>query len=218
MQKIQFIYKHFENLLPPYLENLIPNTLQEMTDYNLRNRDDIMLPKSKKNYFLKSFIPSSIKTWNESKKEIRQAASYDTLKAKLKNIFAKQSSKLFLRGDSKESINHSRIRMGLSALKSQRKKYHFIPDSICDSCNARCETPDHFYLHCPTFAAHRQEMLQELLNKVPSISDLLLNYNGNRKLSNQLTQILSFGTGNENFDTVILEIVQTYIKKSDRFA
>ena len=217
MQKIQFIYKHYEKLIPPYLENLIPNTVQEVTNYNLRNKDDIMLPKSKKNYFLKSFIPSSIKTWNEANMEIRQAASYDALKAKLKNIYAKKSPCLFLRGDTKESINHSRMRMGLSALKAQRKKYHFIADSICDSCNARCETPDHFFLHCPTFVAQRQEILQELLNKVPSIRDLLLNYNQTRKLSNQLTQIFLFGTGKDNFDTVIFQIVQIYIKKSDRF-
>ena len=74
-QKIQFIYKAKNELLPHYLIETIPSTKGSLNEYNLRNANDIMLPRSRKNYFLKSYIPSSIRAWNESPLDIKRATS-----------------------------------------------------------------------------------------------------------------------------------------------
>jgi len=69
-QKIQFIYKAKEHLLPEYLTQTIPQTVGEQNDYNLRNHDIIPIPRTKKNYYLKSYIPSAIKVWNDTRIDI----------------------------------------------------------------------------------------------------------------------------------------------------
>ena len=129
MQKIQFIFKYTHNKLPNYINEIMPKTINETTNYNLRNKDDLVILRSKKNYFLKSFIPSSIKAWNESSLCIRQSVSIETLKVNLEDKYGNTSYSLFLAHEGKGAINHSRIRMGLSGLNAQRKKYHFIADS-----------------------------------------------------------------------------------------
>ena len=141
----------------------------------------------------------------------------ESLKTKLLRTYANSSNSIFLSHDGKGAINHSRIRMGLSALNSQRKKYHFIPDATCDSCNARSETPVHFLLHCPTYAAQRQDMLQQLINSVPNIMQPLLNFQNNPRLCKELVQIMICGTANNNNDNIIFPIVQRYLEATERF-
>ena len=217
MQKIQFMYKYTNNQLPDYINQLIPNMVNDETIYNLRDKENIIVPRSKKNYFLKSFIPSSIKTWNETSLNIRQAISFDSLKLKLKSIYGNTSYSLFLCHDGKGATHHSRIRMGLSALKSHRKKYHFISDAICDSCNAKTEDPRHFLLYCPAYTAQRHLMIQELIHVAPDVMQLYLNYAQNIRQSKELVHIMLFGTGNIQDDGKIFPIVQAYIENSTRF-
>ena len=187
------------------------------TVYNLRNKDNIIVPRSKKNYFLKSFIPSSIKIWNETSLNIRQTVSLDALKLKLKSIYGNTSYSLYLSHDGKGAIHHSRIRMGLSALKSHRKKYHFIADATCDLCNAKTEDPRHFLLFCPAYAAQRNLMLQELTHGVPNAMQPFLNYAQNSRVSKDLVHIMITGTGNISDDSKIFPIVQSCIENSTRF-
>jgi len=217
MQKIQFMYKYTENKLPAYINDLIPDTVDDATNYNLRNKNDIVVPRSKKNYFLKSFIPSSIKTWNETSLAIRHSVSFEALKTKLRSIYCNTSYGLFLSHEGKGAINHSRIRMGLSGLKSQRKKYHFIPEATCDTCNAKSENPSHYFLHCPTFAAQRQQMLRELSHNVPNVIEPFLNFQNCRNQSNDFVNILLFGTGNIPHDNLVFQTVQIYIEETERF-
>jgi hypothetical protein len=206
MQKIQFMCKYSENCLPAYINNEIPGTVDSISSYNLRNKNNIRVPTSKKNYFLKSFIPSSIKTWNDSPADIRNAATTQALKTKLLCIYGNSSYKLFQYGEGKEAINHSRIRMGLSALNAQRKKYHFIPDGKCDNCNAKSESPLHFFLVCPTYAVQRQQLFQELGHNVPNIIQPFINFLTNKQSANELTKILIKGTNHEAYDKTELQI------------
>ena len=216
-QKIQFMYKYTENKLPPYMNQIIPNIVDDGAFYNLRNKNNIKVPLSKKNYFLKSFIPSSIKTWNDTNREVREASSLEALKTKLSSIYGINSYRLFLYQDGKGAVNQSRIRMGLSALNLQRKKYHFIPNPSCDQCNARSETPQHFLLYCPAYAVQRNDMLQELSHGVPNISQLLLNFYNNNNMSRELVRIMIYGTGKIDDDEVIFQAVHLYLEETKCF-
>ena len=63
MQKIQFIYKSKYNLLPTYLQGVIPGPVGERYDYNLRNFDNIIQVKTKKELFSQILHSVRFKIW-----------------------------------------------------------------------------------------------------------------------------------------------------------
>jgi len=208
-QKIQFIYKANNNLLPEYLKNAIPQMAGEQNNYNLRNPDIIPIPKSKKNYFLKSYIPSAIKVWNDTRIDVRRALSLQSLKA--------SSYHLYLAEYGNGAVNHSRIRMGLSGLNAHRKKYNFILNSVCPFCNYRREDAKHFLLICPTFAAPRQQMLDDLARDIPDTVHIYINYPNQNNLAQGFQKLLISGTKNINIDKMLFKHVQKFISATNRF-
>ena len=81
------MYKHSTNALPQYLSSIIPETVCSKTSYGLRNQHNINAPRSKKNYLLKSFIPSSIDSWNDLDLKTRTLPTYEAFKDKMKQPF-----------------------------------------------------------------------------------------------------------------------------------
>ena len=103
--------------------SLLPDEVGKDIDYNLRNSQDIQLPKISKNYFFKSYIPSTIRLWNELTEIIQSIAEVDTFKTNLKQIFGKMESyKPYLVENTEGHIHLSRIQMKLRGLNSQREK------------------------------------------------------------------------------------------------
>jgi hypothetical protein len=130
IQQSIFIYNYFQEKIPQYLHNVIPHTVGEQTGRNLRNRMNLVVPATNKNYILRSFIPSSIREWNSLPLDVCNAPSKEALKTTLLKRYGIQCNKAYLQSSSKGSINLSRIRMGLSALNGDRHKYHFIDYSL----------------------------------------------------------------------------------------
>ena len=215
-QKILFMYKARHNMLPDYLMSIVPNRIDNL-NYNLRNNENFIVPKSKKNYFLKSFIPSSTRAWNEADLDIKRSTSLQSLKNKLKQIYENKSYYLYLIKDGYGALNHSRIRMGLSALNAQRKRYNFIDNSRCNYCNYKCENEEHFFFHCPAFAAQRQTMVDDLERIVPQVILPFNNYNISKKVSREFCRIITKGSGIISNDTHMFDIVHTYISSTNRF-
>ena len=156
------MFKYSKNKLPEYLSNIIPSSVRSRSNYPLRNSNDIDNIRSTKNYLLKSFIPSAIKSWNELSIDLRNTVSSDQFKIKLLKTYGSSSYSMYMAGDSNGAINHSRIRMGLSGLNAQRKKVNFIPNGNCHYCGSRSETPVHYFMECPAFAAQRIGLLHNL--------------------------------------------------------
>ena len=156
------------------MTNTIPQRTEVPENLQTRNYDAIPIPRSKKNYFLKSFIPSSIKMWNDTAFDIRRALSLQSLKSKLSDLYSSSSYHLFLAEDGKGAVNHSRIRMGLSGLNGQRKKYNFIKEGNCSSCNYKHEDPSHYFISCPTYAAHRRQLMHDLVQDLPDMFEKLV--------------------------------------------
>ena len=215
-RKKQFMYKHSTNALPQYLRSIIPETVSSKTTYGLRNQYDINAPRSKKNYLLKSFIPSSIDSWNDLDLETRNLPTYEGFKKKMEQMYGNSSYSMFMYGDTNGSINHSRIRMGLSGLNAHRKKVNFIRDAACGYCTDRSESPCHYFFQCPAFAAQRQDLFHDLntidnLN-VPNSATLL-----NRNHAKVFLGVLLNGSGNITVDTYLFDYVQAYITNTQRF-
>ena len=216
-QKIQFIYKANRRLLPDYLKNKIPPKMGDLNEYNTRFKDNIQVPLSHKNYMLKSYIPSSIKAWNDTTIDIKRALSLQSLKAKLSDLYGSTSYHLYLSEDGNGAVNHSRMRMGLSALNAHRRKYNFIERGNCEMCNHCSETTDHFFLTCPAYAAQRQQMFGGLGRDTPQAAQEYLDFQQNKKHAKPLVHLLLHGTGSTGTDANIFKHVQQYIADTKRF-
>ena len=61
-----------------------------------------------------------------------------------------------------DAINLFRIRMGLSGLKHQRRRYHMIQISTCDNCGNANEDEVHFPLNCPAYVNAKNKMVKNV--------------------------------------------------------
>ena len=62
--RLLLLYKMFSNLPPEYLSSLIPPTVNTLSEYNLRNAQNIQTVDSHSTLYFKLFLPSSIREWN----------------------------------------------------------------------------------------------------------------------------------------------------------
>ena len=186
-------------------------------NYDLRNTPNIPIPKSNKSYFLKSYLPSTIKLWNSLAENVRAIQDIDAFKNEINKLYKlKMPYKPFLTGTSKGHIYLARIRMALSGLNAHRKKFNFIEHSSCPSCTFIREDEDHYFLLCATYAATRTVMLDELQNLLPQYNNLFHNLisKSSRK---KLLKIIIHGIGNEDLDQQIFITVSNYIMTTERF-
>ena len=80
--KLLNIHRIVNNNAPSYMCNLIPQN-NEDNRYNLRNKSEVKMPKTRTETFRRSFIPSSINLWNNLEHEYR-LLDFETFKTKLK--------------------------------------------------------------------------------------------------------------------------------------
>ena len=213
---IKFMHNHYHDKVPEYLSATIPETVGERNRFNLRNASNIRPALTRKNYLLKSFIPSAIKAWNDAKPNFRRATSMAKLKTELKNSHNVKLYLPYLEPSNKGLLLLSRIRMGLSGLNFHRKKYHFITDSSCLQCNARKEDPMHYLLFCPAYRVARVELLRGLRREVPETIQYML-YVNTKANAKQMLSLLTVGTQNSDVDVKIFSIVSTFIQTTQRF-
>ena len=160
--KLILFYKIQMNICPSYMKTLLPPAVHVNTKINIRNANNINMPKSKSNanYFLKSYIPSTIKTWNSLAANIKNIAELDTFKLNLKRIYCRvECYKPYLTGQSTGHILLARIRMNLSGLNAHRKRCNFINFATCPNCGNNKEDEEHFLFLCTAYAAQRLELM-----------------------------------------------------------
>ena len=108
------------------------------------------------------------------------------------------------------------MRMGLSALNSHRRKYHFIDNSSCPNCYSDKEDTTHFLLFCPRYTAARTAMLNSLTITLPNTHHSLLDLS-NKQKATELTKVLLTGTQDPNLDLELFKIVANFVQKTGRF-
>ncbi len=172
--KLLLMFKIQNSLTPPYLQQLIPETPQN--HYRLRSRSSgaLPIPYSRLSSTRNSFVHSTIKLWNSLTDDIRCSGSLCTFKHKLKNKILLQFNPRFIphlylfspMGNA--TVQHCRMRLGLSALNYQRFTYNFIDDKSCPRCSYPCENAFHFLFNCPAYAAPRATLMESLRNILPN--------------------------------------------------
>jgi len=218
--RLNILFKILNNLTQPYLRSVCPNYVANVTHYNLRNATHLVIPKCRTSSFQNSFFPTTVHDWNELDEDIRNCATLESFKNKLKKLFyinAKSFYHSYSSGYAGKNL--TRIRLGLSFLNSHQKNYGFSRIKSCPSCNHKDENETHFFLNCPSYSAARKMMLRglaEILTPGVHYSFILPNNNKGRAY---LLNIILHGniklTKGENLN--ILKTVEKFIDQTARF-
>ena len=83
LQKLTIFYKMMNGLAPEYLNRLVPSLVQDTSRYSLRNSNNLNTVCSNSNLYYNSFVPSTIRMWNDLPLLVRNSTSLNEFK---KNI------------------------------------------------------------------------------------------------------------------------------------
>ena len=81
--KLTLLYKMMHNITPLYLSSLVPQSVSNLSRYNLRNSNDLQTIDARTNQYYNSFLPSSVRAWNNLSVEAKQCESVNTFKCLL---------------------------------------------------------------------------------------------------------------------------------------
>jgi hypothetical protein len=215
--RMNVMFKLQHGLLPPYLTEICPPLTKDRTSYDLRSGMNITTPQMRTTTYQQSYFPKSIKEWNELDMIARGCPSIDSFKELYKKRSGFKSNPLFGKYSSKSAINHTRIRLGLSGLSSQRHDYNHIDNPKCLTCNAICEDPAHYFLLCPTYELARADFLEGIC-QILHANSIEIDFNSNQFVKAFIDTILNGSELlNEEINSNIFLITQTYITESQRF-
>ena len=197
--KLIFFYKMKNNLCPEYLSSLIPTTVGSSTSYSLCNANDIKTVHANSDLYYKSFLPSTIREWNELPRTVKESPTLASFKYKLNKNLNKPPA-YYSTGRRADQIHHTRLRTRCSALNQHLFSKTIVPSPLC-ACG-EVENARHFLLECINFQDIRPDMMDAVSSIcTPSIDTLLY---GNSDVS-------------INSNIAIFKAVQRFISKSKRF-
>ena len=165
VNRLTLFCKIIKSLTPPYLRNIC-NLIPHNTDtYNLRRNNSLLVPFIRKEILSKSFFPKTIREWNNLSLELKEADSINILKEKLKRLYGpNKSKKLYSHGYGWHTVNHCRIRLGLSHLNHHLFRFNIMQSAYCENvtCDDIPETSFHFLLCRARYEPQRRTMLKEI--------------------------------------------------------
>ena len=189
------------NLCPEFLCNLVPQTVGNSSRYSLRNSNNVQSIPTRANYHFNSFLPSSVREWNNISEDIRNSDSVSAFKYALKKELNLPLIPNYFRfGTRKLQVLHTRLRTNCSALNNDLFLKNMSDSPFC-ACG-QIEDADHFLLHCIEYADSRN-MLYNSLSSYPQITTQLLLY-GNPRIS-------------DDSNIIIFSAVHNYIQNTNRF-
>lgn len=207
VHKLILFYKMVNHMVPTYLENLLEPCIPPITPYPLRNHDEstYTIPQARTTSYLKSFIPSTVKLWNDLPLAIRSLPKLACFSNAIKKYFFKTPTKLFNLGNRRENIIHCQLRNNASSLNADLFCDFIRENSVCDYCGFHTENANHFFFECPKYNDERNCFFHQIsmLNlQKPITLDLLL-----------------YGDNDVSYDenVKLFKLVHEYIKKSRRF-
>ena len=188
----------YNNSSPAYLSSLIPPP--PATAYNLRHSDRVQSIKCRTTLYSESFLPSTIRKWNQLDESTRNSSSIGEFKTTLRQNSHVRIPKYFYYGNRRLQILHLRLRTGCSSLKDDLFRKHIVDNPTC-LCGV-IETVRHYLCECPLYHGFRQDMFN-MISPIcnPSLNTLLW---GNDMVDN---------ASNER----IIDAVHTFIRRSGRF-
>ena len=127
--------------VPPYLSALCPATVGGNAGYVLRNAGDLRTVLSKKVKLYNSFVPKTTREWNSLPENIQNAVSNTCFKSNYKKHYFRQANPFYSYEKENANIHHTRLRLGLSHLRSHLFTYNLTNDPLCQQCNLESEMP-----------------------------------------------------------------------------
>ena len=197
--KLMLFYKMSNNLTPSYLSSLVPALVNESSNYNLRNANDFRPLQTRTQLYSNSFLPSTIREWNNLSDTIRCSSSSFSFKANISTSNSKPPP-YYYSGKRKAQIYHTRLRTNCSALNLCLFQKNIIDSPLC-VCG-EVESTDHFLMRCNLY----QHLRLSLVNSVAQYCTVT-------------TEILLYGnpTLPDDQNIEIFDAVQLFIISSKRF-
>ena len=180
-------------MVPSYLHEIAPGLIRDNSNYNLRNSNNFETLMRRTELFANSFIPSSVKIWNDLPLNLRESPTLSNFKSNLLNhcFKAPDVPKHYLFGNRRLSVLQTRLRNNCSHLNNDLHLNHLRETSDCE-CGYFCEDAVHFFFHCPRFSDIRLLLFRDTrpyhplnISKILHGSDVL-NYNENCDLVNRV--------------------------------
>ena len=149
---------------------------------------------SRTELYYNSFIPKTIRLWNNMDNINKQCKTSDLLKLNLTKIVKQnRTPKYYNAGTRIGQIIHARLRMFCSNLNYHMYLRHLAEEQECQ-CGYKKEDAEHYLLQCPLYENSRKNFL-------PPNSNLELLLYGNINLNT--------ASNNELFEKVSMYIIDT---------
>ena len=129
---LYFIKWNLISVLTISVSSLVPQTVQNRSRYNLRNSNDLDPIHARTTIYYNSFLPSSIRAWNDLSEAATQTESVNAFK-KFLNKDRIPVPKYYYKGKRKLQILHTRLRTNCSSLN-----LHVFIKNISDSPLCSC--------------------------------------------------------------------------------
>ena len=104
--KLTLFYKMTHNVTPLYLSALVPPSVRYISRYSLRNSNDLQTIDARTILYYNSFLPSTVRAWNNVNDEAKQSNSVNTFKYFL-NKDKTRIPKHFYVGSRKAQVLHT---------------------------------------------------------------------------------------------------------------
>ncbi len=205
------IYKMKKGLTPTYLQSILPPRQGEYGHYPTRRCEDFVPPMTRTAKYHKSFIPATVRKWNDLDENLKIKPTVESFKSALKKKMLIKKPKHLSYGKDKWAITHTRMRLGMSPLNQHLHSIHVVPTDRCPHCG-EVETTTHLLLRCDKYAASRDVMMGVIGQTVDRLGIDRLNYiEMNILLLNGHIRL----TLKENLH--LFENVEIYLKNTRRF-
>ena len=191
---------------PKYLSNIIQRITRR---YSSRNANNIPLVRANTNYFMNTFLPSTITEWNKLDLSIRKSNSLNIFKSRLLRFVRPLENSVFTCHNTIGIKYLTRIRLGFSHLRYYKSKRGFL-DAIDLLCGCSTGITVHCFLHFPNFSFGRYTFRNEIAIVDRSIID-----------QDDIKIIQTFLYGNPSYSVndnkLILDASIKYILETKRF-
>ena len=144
--KLTLFYKMVHNSIPLYLTSLKPQSVSSISRYNLRNSKDLQTIDARTNQFYMSFLPSSVRPWNNLSVDVQQCDSAASFKRFLQKDNPKVPPTLLFR-----------LRTNCSSLNFDLFVKNIVDSPLC-LCGS-IENAQHFFFYCTFYQARRNELI-----------------------------------------------------------
>ena len=208
-RRLCLFYKISHGLAPKYLADHIP----EVNNHNhfLRRMNTNLSPIVRTQRYENSFFPFCITQWNRLEENVRTLPSINQFKKHIYTFIRPPGNPLFGIRDRTGTKLLTKIRVVFSDLRDHRFNHNFNCTSPLCKCGEEDETTIHYFLKCPLYTNHRNDLLSKISDKIGSNVEILPD--------EHLSQILLYGSNAYNtiLNKLIIEESIRYIHISGRF-